>query len=228
MRLSLNGVANILLTASAVAVAAAAVRKNSTTSRARDSSPANSAPRYIADWQDIAAQGHLIGDAAAPVKVMEFADLECPYCRQFHEQYVRDFGRNSKDVALIYVHYPLRMHRFARPAARAAECAGAQGRFGQFEGAVYDRQDSLGLKTWSSYARDAGVADTIAFTRCASDTSRVDRIERGLAAGNHLAISGTPTLLINGWLYPMVPFDSLPQLVAQFRAGHAPTDKETR
>jgi hypothetical protein len=72
-------------------------------------------------------------------------------------------ARYPKDVGLFFVHFPLPMHRFARPAARATECAGLQGKFGQMVDAVYNKQDSLGLKSWSDYGRDAGVADTVAF-----------------------------------------------------------------
>ena len=59
------------------------------------------------------------------------------------------------------MHYPLPTHRFAEPAALAAECAGEQGRFAEFVGAVYAGQDSLGLKPWWEYARIATVQDSL-------------------------------------------------------------------
>lgn len=128
-------------------------------------------------------------------------------------------------VALVYVHFPLSMHRFALPAARAAECAAAQGRFRAFHDALFDGQDSLGLKAWVSFAGDAEVADTAEFDRCVHKTGDIPLVQSGVTAGKRLGIRGTPTVLINGWELSAPPTSShqLDSLIAVL--AHAPTPK---
>ncbi len=180
-------------------------------------------PSYIGNWRDLGRRGILVGDSAARVTVTEFADLECPYCKRFHSAFEELRRKRGQDVALVYIHFPIAAHRFARPAARASECALAQGRFGAFQDAIYGKQDSLGLKPWSSYAVDAGVADTVAFNRCARDTARVARVEDGLAVGRSIGVQGTPTIIINGWRFAIPPYDSLSTIADRLLDGLDPS-----
>jgi protein-disulfide isomerase len=122
---------------------------------------------------------------------------------------VRDVAaRYRKDVAVVFVHDPLPMHRFAQPAARAAECAAAQGRFWPMVDALYTAQDSLGLKPWFKYAQSASVPDSERFARCVQDTVAIPAIAAGLAMSRRLGISGTPTVLVNETRFGAPPSDS--------------------
>ncbi|MGH7468455.1 MAG: DsbA family protein [Longimicrobiales bacterium] len=143
-----------------------------------------------------------MGSNDATVVVVEFGDFECPFCKRFTTEMETLKEEYGNRVALVYVHYPLRTHRFARPAARAAECAAEQSRFGEFHDELFERQDSLGLKSWLSYAIEAGVQDEAAFGRCVDRSDPVPLIERGLEVGKKLGVTGTPTIVINGWRYP--------------------------
>jgi protein-disulfide isomerase len=91
------------------------------------------------------------------------------------------------------------------PAARAAECAERVGRFSEWIDAVYRKQDSLGVKSWGSYAHDAGIADSSMIAACARDTVPVPNILAGLAYGDSVGVTGTPTILVNGWRLPQPP-----------------------
>jgi len=137
--------------------------------------------------------------------VLEFMDLECPYCARHGA--VVDSLFPSGDIPFRYsvVHLPLGIHRFARPAAQAAECARDLGGFFPFISAVMRGQDSLGLKSWSSFARDAGIADSGAVASCLRDRADYPRIARGVALAGRLGISSTPTLMIDGRLYSSAP-----------------------
>jgi protein-disulfide isomerase len=187
-----------LLTVSAVAIAFTFAHREFG-GRPEGQAPVMGPPTYVADWQSLVRIGHAIGDSLAPIKVVEFGDFECPFCRSADTLVRRVMRSRKSSVSLIFVDYPLRMHRFALPAARAAECAASQGRFSAFHDRLFERQDSLGLKTWVSFAEDAGVRDTAAFARCVTATSAVPFVQAGLAAGDRLGIRGTPTFLINGW-----------------------------
>ncbi len=228
MRLSVETCASVLVVLAAVAVATASLHREFGRRHDDISVRTNTPPTYLPTWTSLGDHGVLVGDSAAPLKIIEFADLECPFCKRFNASIDELRKQRGSQVALIYIHYPLTIHRFARPAARAAECAGAQGRFGQFEDVVYDKQDSLGLKSWSAYAEDAGVADTNVFLRCVRETRAMPRVEDGLATGRALNVRGTPTVIINGWRFATPPYDSLGTIAARLLSGLTPDGSPQR
>lgn len=139
--------------------------------------------------------------------VVEFVDLECPFCAQHHEVVEQHLNRDSSGITFRFAHFPLSMHRFATPAARAAECAAAAGRFFEFVAVVMRGRDSLGLKSWGQYAAAAGIQDTAAVGRCAREGGTVARIERGLALGRRAGVGSTPTVVIDGKRLVPTPTD---------------------
>jgi protein-disulfide isomerase len=180
-------------------------------------------PDFLASWRDILSQGVRIGDSSAKVKIIEFADLQCPFCRSFQRRANAIRSRYGKDVEVVYVHFPLDIHRFARQAAHAAECAHAQGSFPQFIDQVYAKQDSVGAKTWAAFAADAGVPDAAAFARCIASDSTPPRVDAGLELGERLGVGATPTVIVNGWRFPSPPSESvLSETVSDLLAGRKP------
>lgn len=167
----------------------------------------------------------MIGSADAPIKILEFSDLECPFCQRFHTtlQGVREeFGQ---DVAFVFLHYPLEIHRQAVPAALGAECAAEQGKFMEYLDVVYAEQDSLGNRGWASLAARAGVSDTVAFSGCVAEESGRVVIDRGRELGRQIGVNGTPTVIVNGWLLRPTPYDTLSGVVARALKGEEPFDR---
>lgn len=180
-------------------------------------------PLYIKDWRAHLTTGVRVGSEKAPVQLLEFADFECPFCASFHKDVKVLRDRYPMQVALTYVHFPLPMHRFAEPAARVAECAGDQARFEAMYDLLFEQQDKLGLKPWSEFASDAGVADSAAFETCIKRTEPVPRVTEGKALGNQLDVQGTPTVVINGWKLGRPPTpDELDHMVKSILAGKSP------
>jgi|SRR5579862_8119929 len=180
-------------------------------------------PRYLPGWRELVATGRVVGDSGAAVKIVEFSDLECPVCRSFDRSLREVRKRHPKEVALVFVHFPLPGHRFARPAAQAAECANRAGRFAEFVETVYDKQDSLGLKPWTSYAQGAGIADTLTFAHCVAESAAMPQIEAGIALGKKIGVHGTPTVVVNGWRFGSPPAEAdLQRTVASLLAGERP------
>jgi protein-disulfide isomerase len=179
---------------------------------------------YVGDWRDITKVGRVIGNPAARIQLIEFADLECPFCATFNK-YVNAVRRAyPNDVAYVFVHYPLSsIHRLAQPAARAAECANRTGQFAQMVDGIYSKQDSLGLKPWTSYAREAGVQDTAAFSRCISAPPIPSIIDSGAALAKRMGFTGTPTVILNGWRYGYTPADTeMNRAIGDILAGRRP------
>lgn len=169
----------------------------------------SSQPEFVQGWQEMLPGSRLIGDSAAPVQIVEFGDLECPFCGKFNGTLVRIRERYPRDVAIRFVHLPLSNHRFARPAARAAECAVPDGRFFHMIDAIYGNQDSLGLKSWVAFASEAGVRDTATFARCVASNAPLPIVEAGIEMAGKFAIRGTPTVFLNGWRFAAPPSDSM-------------------
>jgi protein-disulfide isomerase len=78
----------------------------------------------------ISEDDHILGNPNADIVIVEFSDLECPFCKNFHEtmnQIINEFGKDGK-VAWVYRHFPLtQLHPKAQIEAEATECAGELG-----------------------------------------------------------------------------------------------------
>jgi len=175
-------------------------------------------------WRNALPSAVQVGRADAPITLVEFVDFQCPVCRVEHQTVLHNAQAKYGDrLAIAYVHYPLPQHRFARASAQAAECAYQQGRFPQFVDAVFELQDSLGRKPWGSFGRVAGIADSARFADCTAAKVPSPRIDSGFALGQRMKISGTPTLIVNGWRFSAPPTDSeLSGVVDALLAGHKP------
>ncbi|MGQ0767441.1 MAG: DsbA family protein [Gemmatimonadota bacterium] len=131
-------------------------------------------------------------------------DFWAAYCRQFKD-HTDSLWRLGADFRVVYRHYPMANHRFALPAARASECAAAQGRFKEMHDALYAHADSFGFAPWSWFANQAGVVDSLAFDKCLSSPAPAATIERDLNDAKSLNVTGTPTILVGPWLIRGVP-----------------------
>jgi len=177
--------------------------------------------QYDPQWKAWYDSSHITGPRGAKISVLEFGDVECPFCATFEKEIAAVIQKYPGDVRLAFVHFPLKNHRFARPAARAAECAGEQQPFLQLIDHMYAEQDSLGLKAWTVLAAESGVRDTIAFAQCVAEAKYDERIESGVRLGRRLGVRGTPTVYVNGWRVARPPtIEEFDQMVDDARAGH--------
>jgi protein-disulfide isomerase len=165
------------------------------------------------DWRDFLHLRTQIGAESALVDLLVFTDLECPYCQRFHAACKTAKALFGDDLRLTYIHYPLAIHRHAERAAPAVECAGAQSGFSTFVDAVFEQQASMGVKSWTAYAADIGIPDTVTFSRCAASNTHTEKIQNGMREGDALGVTGTPTVIINGWRLPRPPHDSLTAVI---------------
>lgn len=171
------------------------------------------------EWSEAIRLGlRVYGDSAAPTTVVEFIDLECPPCRAFNNvlhAFLAD-GR-PEEVQVLLVHFPLAIHRFAKPAARALECAYQGGSAESFTFTVFTHQDSLGVISWGELAHRAGIVDTARIERCAKDPTPVRRIEESVALGERIGVRGTPTVFINGLRFGVPSREQLDSTVSAMR-----------
>jgi protein-disulfide isomerase len=78
----------------------------------------------------VSPQDHIIGNPEAPVKIVEYSDIDCEYCKSYQatiSQLMSEYGPQGQ-VAWVYRHFPLvSVHGFAATHAEAAECLAEQG-----------------------------------------------------------------------------------------------------
>lgn len=145
----------------------------------------------------IAAERHVYGRADAPVTVLEFGDLECPYCAAAAPVLRELVDTSDGQVRLVWRHFPLfEVHPYALAAALAAEAAGQHGRFWQMHDALIAHQDRLAEPDLRAAAQALGLdpADVV------GDGAQVHAaaVSADYTAGIEAGVRGTPTLFVGG------------------------------
>lgn len=205
-----------VLVPAALVVTALVVRRE-VTARANDS--ASRLPRRVAEWRELARDGHRIGSDSAKVTIIEFADFECGHCVRFSDRFAIWRERYGDDVALVFRHFPLEHNRYAFATAVAAECAAAQGRFEAMHNGLFAARARFDGRTMVSFAVAAGVPDTAAFAACLHSEAMAARVRRDRDYIARLGAPGTPTLIINGEVILGVPDDLQETLEHHLRAA---------
>lgn len=143
------------------------------------------------------------GPADAKIVIVEFSDFECPACR-YAEPVLRGLLKlHEGKVRFVFKNFPLeQVHRWARPAAVAAECAGKQGKFWEIHDKIYDEQEKWSretdaLKTWEGYAKDLKL-DVPAWKACLADPAVDAAVSKDYQDGLDAWVGSTPTFFING------------------------------
>src|SRR5579863_1643631 len=138
------------------------------------------------------------GDSGARVAIIEYADFECPYCgeydRKVFPQLLSDYIETGK-VKYFYRDLPLPMHARALPAARAARCAGEQGKFWEMHDSLFAKQNALSAPALLDRAQTLGL-DTAKFTECLSSEKYTADIRKNLSEARKMGIDGTPTFFL--------------------------------
>ena len=141
-----------------------------------------------------------IGNPNSSVKIVEFADLQCPACRTA-QPIVKSILEKYKDqVYFVWRHYPLSIHKNARPAARAAEAAATQGKFFEMADVLFTKQTEWSEKSdpkdlFTGYAQEI----ELDMEKFKTDfEASYDAIDQDFADGNKVNVSSTPTFFING------------------------------
>lgn len=145
----------------------------------------------------VEAKGPAKGPANAPVTVVSFADYECPYCAKAADNLEEAAAQFPGKVRLVFRDFPLDFHPNAVPAAIAARCAGAQGKYYPMHDKLFADQQSLDPATFKAHAAALGL-DAKAFDACFADPTHLAAIAADQAAGKALGVEGTPAFFING------------------------------
>jgi protein-disulfide isomerase len=135
--------------------------------------------------------------------VIEYADLECPYCAQAH------LILKQLPITRVFRHFPVSSkHPRARALAQAAEAAGLQGRFWEMHDSLLEDQGHLDDPHLWERARRLGL-DLDRFETDRRSEAVAERVEGDFRSGIRAGITTTPTQFVDGVAHPGVPAGEL-------------------
>ncbi len=154
------------------------------------------------------------GDAKAPVTIVEFADFQCPYCKNVQATLKELLTKYQGQIKLAYRDFPLEaLHSHAETAAEASRCAGEQGKFWEYHDALYADQKKLDRTDLLETARKHGL-DAKSFESCLATGKFKAQVEHDIQDGARAGVSGTPGFFINGvFLNGAVPAAEFEQII---------------
>ncbi len=166
-------------------------------------------PRTMMSEEGRPARG---GPAAAPVLIVGYDDLECPFCAKMHAQlFPALLERYKNQVRIVYRDFPLDQHPWAMRAAVDTNCVGAQSAMGYWNlvdyihahaGEMGGEQKSLAKanETLDTLAREEGKRDKLEIAALNACLAKQDEsgIRASIKAGEALGVEATPALFING------------------------------
>jgi Na+/H+ antiporter NhaA len=144
------------------------------------------------------AHDHIRGPLDAPLTLVEYGDLECPFCGAATGVVAGLRERYGDRLRYVFRHLPLDdVHPHARLAAEAMEAAGAQGRFWEMHDRLFAEQDRLGLDDLVGHAQALGI-DAERFLESLRDGVHEAAIEADVDTAERSGVTGTPTFFVNG------------------------------
>lgn len=200
---------------------------NGNTAKIPQQQPAEQQTGDLEQMIPVSSKDHIRGDINAPVKIVEYSDTECPFCKRFHDtmkQVIDEYGKDGK-VAWVYRHFPLdQLHPKARKEAVALECAnelGGNDKFWEYTDRLYEitpANNGLDLAELPKIAEYVGL-DKVQFSTCLASTKYdkhiQDEVENAQATGGN----GTPWSIVvgkDGKKYPLSgaqPISAIKQLI---------------
>ncbi len=140
------------------------------------------------------------GSEKAKVVFVEFADFQCPHCREAGKVFAEVEKKYGDKIAVYYKHFPLGAHPEARYAAQAAVAAHQQGKFWPMHDIIFENQMTLSNEKIDNFARQIGLN----FDKFKSDIKSPGAmaiVEADRKEGEKANLTGTPTIFLNGVRY---------------------------
>ncbi len=152
-----------------------------------------------------ADQARIMGDPNAKLWMLVVSDFQCPYCGQWERetapQVIKEFVKTGQ-VRLAFLNFPLQQHANALPAAEAAMCAGAQGKFWEMHDRIFKSQEQWSpLPTsdafFAGFARELAL-DLEQYNQCIGTHVMRPMIAADAERATRAGAGSTPTFFIGG------------------------------
>lgn len=155
-----------------------------------------------AEVADVLNEDHILGNRDAEIVIVEYSDIECPFCKIFHNTMHEIVRQYDGRVAWVYRHFPIaQLHANAIREAEATECAaelGGNTAFWTYIDAVFEAtnsNDSLDLAQLPIIAGQVGL-NQAAFTECLNSGRHSETIRKSIEEAVKSGARGTPYSVI--------------------------------
>ena len=142
--------------------------------------------------------GFSLGDAKAPLVMVEYTDFQCPFCQQFHNTAFAQIKANYIDtgkIRFVSRDFPLDFHDNARRAATAGRCAAEQGKYWEMRHVMIVNAEALKADNLATYATTVKM-DVPKFKSCLESDKFKAQIDQDIAEGGVAGVQGTPSFVI--------------------------------
>lgn len=170
-----------------------------------DPSPSGAPAAAVAPGKvkPVSKDDHVRGAKNAAITVIEYSDLECPFCKRFHPTVQQLMKEYDGKIAWVYRHFPLSFHANAQKEAEGAECVaelGGADKYWKFIDAIFERTTTNGtgfaLDALAPLAKEVGV-DEQKFKQCLDSGKYAKRTQQDTTEGQAAGVDGTPgTILV--------------------------------
>ena len=177
----------------------------------------------VGEVRSVGEQDHIRGAKNAKITVIEYSDLECPFCKMFHPTMQKLVDEYPNDVRWVYRHFPLeQLHSKAIKEAEATECAAEQGKFWEFTDKIFKvtpSNDGLDLAQLPQLAKEVEVSNIAQFETCLESGKYKQHVQDDLADAAAAGGRGTPYSVIlteDGQKFPISgaqPYESVKEAV---------------
>ena len=154
------------------------------------------------DVKPVSSSDYMRGDKNAKLTLIEYSDLECPYCKSFHPTMQQILADYKGQVNWVFRDFPLSFHANAEKEAEASLCIGKLGgndKYWSFIDKIYERTTSNGtgfaLTALGPLAKEVGVNQD-KFQSCLDSGEMAQTVKDESADGTTGGVQGTPTTLI--------------------------------
>ena len=152
----------------------------------------------VAPFVDIDIEGFPSkGKGTAKVTIVEFADYQCPHCKDAAESLRAVYEHYPGDVRVVFMDFPINRSGISRVVAEGAACAAEQDSFWPYHDLAFARQNALAKSSPAEFAEALGL-DTAAFAACMKTTLPAAQVGKGEQEAARLGLRSTPTLFLNG------------------------------
>ncbi len=156
----------------------------------------------IENLKPISAADHSRGNVDAPMKLIEYSDLQCPFCKMFHQSMlslVPEYVDSGK-VQWVYRHFPLiSIHENAKDLSVATECGFKLGGHAAFwkmvDGVFSDPEKEFNMAKLPGIAKAAGV-NVSEYSACFRAKQTAAVVDADMLDGERIGITGTPYAVI--------------------------------
>lgn len=164
------------------------------------------------------ADRNAMGDPNAPVKIVEYSDFQCPYCKRFSEDTQGLIIENYVKAGKVYFIYRSMgnwvsdninqsantLNTESQDAAHASYCAGDENKYWEYHDMLFanwngENQGAFSRKRLDAFAETLAL-DTAAFKACMDSDKYMDQVKQDSVDGLQAGVNGTPSFVINGKL----------------------------